>query len=407
MLLKKNVETYGVLFSFYLLLLFIPVFKKAVPYAILLLILSAIFFLFKKRDWKIEISWKNTSIGWFLLWVLTAFSLLYSKNISHGLFDLEVKLSMIIFSLLFLFKTLRELLLQNIKNIFKIWIFATTLSIFFHVGKSLYNFLSIHPSLDEFFYAFLSRSFHPSYLAMYVLVAMVFIIEMYQQQIKPFASKTLTFVLLLLHGIFIFLLSSKANLLAFGIVSMILFQFFLKKRQWFLILTFLGSLAFLIILSKTQNIFMGRIAEIKYATTQAKKGTVETYSSTSERIVIWKSALELIYKHPLFGVGSGDVNDELNTKYIERNFILGAQRSFNVHNQFLQNWLCCGILGIGLLLYVMGLHFWQSIEHKNLSHFLFAMIIFLNLMFESMLETQSGVVFIVLMSVLLSSRKYP
>jgi len=230
---------------------------------------------------------------------------------------------------------------------------------------------------------------------------------MYQRQIKPFTSKTLTFVLFLLHSIFLFLLSSKANLLAFGIDSMILFPIFLKKRQWFLILTFLGSLAFLIILSKTQNIFIGRIAEIKNVTTQAKKGTVETYSSTSERLVIWKSALELIYNHPFFGVGSGDVNDELNTKYIEHNFILGAQRNFNAHSQFLQNWLCCGILGIALLLYMMGLHFWQSIKHKNLMHFLFALIIFLNLMFESMLETQAGVVFIVLMSVLLSSRKYP
>jgi O-antigen ligase len=65
----------------------------------------------------------------------------------------------------------------------------------------------------------------------------------------------------------------------------------------------------------------------------------------------------------------------------------------NSHNQFLQTFLALGLPGILLLLSLFVFPIINSLKTKNYILFCFLVIVFLNFLTESMLETISGVVF--------------
>lgn len=114
---------------------------------------------------------------------------------------------------------------------------------------------------------------------------------------------------------------------------------------------------------------------------------------TNERILIWRSSLEIVDENPVFGVGTGDVKDVLLKKYEENHITAAAVKRLNAHNQYLQT--CIALGGVGLLILILCLIFpaIYAIRNHDLLYFLFLMLIFLNLLFESMFERQAGIVF--------------
>ena len=118
--------------------------------------------------------------------------------------------------------------------------------------------------------------------------------------------------------------------------------------------------------------------------------------STSTRIQVWSTTWNLIQKQPLLGTGTGDVKDELIKSYRASGFNFAADHQFNAHNQFLQSWLALGIFGLFLLasLFIIPIvSFWRK---KELLMIIFLVVSYFNLLVESMLEKQDGVVFFAL-----------
>jgi len=65
----------------------------------------------------------------------------------------------------------------------------------------------------------------------------------------------------------------------------------------------------------------------------------------------------------------------------------------NAHNQYLQTMITLGIIGLIVLLLNLILPALYSMEQKHYLYLVFLILIGFNLLFESMLETQAGVVF--------------
>ena len=102
-----------------------------------------------------------------------------------------------------------------------------------------------------------------------------------------------------------------------------------------------------------------------------------------ERLIVWKSAMEIIKNHPIFGVGIGDVRTELVKEYIRIGEDKLEKESFSFF-----------LLVFGSLIFI-------AINERNLMLGLFIIMIIIFFMFETVLYRLAGVSFFSLFSFLL------
>lgn len=116
-----------------------------------------------------------------------------------------------------------------------------------------------------------------------------------------------------------------------------------------------------------------------------------TESSTGARMLAWEASWETIQANPILGVGSGDLSNELDNFYLENNYEKLYEKSLNSHNQFFETWGKNGFIG---LLSILAMFFYAVSKGENKFYLLLVLLIWSNMMMESMLQTQSGIVFI-------------
>jgi len=118
----------------------------------------------------------------------------------------------------------------------------------------------------------------------------------------------------------------------------------------------------------------------------------EAPNSITMRKVIWESAGEIISAHP-WGVGSGDANDALKEKYIEKNLLRPLNENLNAHNQYLQTTIATGIPGLILFIVAMLSALWAAVLKPDYGYLLFLILFLFCIITESMLESEAGVIF--------------
>ena len=131
-----------------------------------------------------------------------------------------------------------------------------------------------------------------------------------------------------------------------------------------------------------------------------KTGRVKN-SSFFQRLTLWQNGWEIFVSHPVLGVGTGDVADEVEKNLSERHSEL-AGTGMRTHNQIITFLFTFGIVGFGI---IVVMFVWAIKKHRLLSSAVFvaylciALVSFLG---EDTLETEAGVVFFALMFSLLS-----
>jgi O-antigen ligase len=127
--------------------------------------------------------------------------------------------------------------------------------------------------------------------------------------------------------------------------------------------------------------------------------------SILERIEYWKNARAIIKENWIFGVGTGDINDEIQTMYVKRNSPLNEDRRLRAHNSYLTFWMTFGILGLCYFVFMQLAFFRQQWNSKNLLGLLFITIAAVTFLFEDTLETQMGITYFSLFYALFSNTK--
>jgi O-antigen ligase len=379
------------------LVFFMPIHGKILPSLIFLMVLNWIIegkfmnipSVFRERHRRLTFSFSA-------LYIFYIIGMFYSRNVDYGLFDLEVKLSLILFPLIF--STLdKDFPFQDLmKNVFKAFIAGCFAASLILVGIALYYYMSSRdPSV--FFYTHLSRFIHVSYLSMYLNLAVsilaYFLIR--KEQHLTFKIRLLLFLLLCGFSMMIFLLSSKAGIFSLLFISLISVLFFLivHRQIWkgifLLILTGLIFYAGFSFLPSTAE----RFKKTESALSGQKNTSSEQMESNSERLVVWKAGFEVIRKHPVFGVGTGDVKDALLSEYQKEKKILVYNMRLNAHNQYLQTYIALGIPGILLLMILLAFPGWIAFRRIHFVYFCFLAVFAFNILVESMLEVQAGVIY--------------
>jgi O-antigen ligase len=115
------------------------------------------------------------------------------------------------------------------------------------------------------------------------------------------------------------------------------------------------------------------------------------FNSTSLRFGIYNCAIQKIKESPIFGYGLGDVQDELTKCYEEKSELL-TEIVYNSHNQYLSFFLSSGVFGFLTLLFTMFSILTTAFKRKNIILMSITLFFIIIMMFENILERQSGVI---------------
>ena len=378
-----NTVKYKANYYLFLLLAFIiPLERKLIPPTIILLFVSSLIngsFRFKEKKGILLLA---------LLYVVYVLGLLYTTNFKYGLFDLEVKLSLLIFPLItFISKIEIREIANKILNSFIDGCFVASLLSLISAGIQYYLYNDIH----SLFYGDLALYGHSSYIALFLCFssALIYIRNILQNNVIKFSLKDS--FLLGLFSIMIFFLLSKTGIISilfihFGFIGYLIIKnkLYLKGTAVLVLIStllFTGYKVFPEVNNRFNELFSTVFGESK-----------ELNSTSSIRTEIWKTSISILVQHP-FGVGTGDVKDVLVENYMDSELNYAAEKELNAHNQFLQTALGTGILGFLVLVTMLFLPLYYSIKNKEPIYIVFLGLIIINFLTEAMLETLAGVVF--------------
>ncbi len=190
----------------------------------------------------------------------------------------------------------------------------------------------------------------------------------------------------------IFLLSSKLNLFLLGLMLMVLILYIGRaaKRMaiaWILIgAMVIGGIAAVYNLSYLK--WRLDVTELK-----EYQGEQDNNNGLAIRVLMWKSALELIAERPLLGYGLKGARLEELEKFREKNFMLGYTEGYHSHNQFLETTLMTGLPGLVLFTGMLVLVFFRAFRFRNLPLLLMAVHFLLQSLIGSPFEVQQELVF--------------
>lgn len=383
----KSVAGNLLFYSSLLVAFLIPLSHKITIYAIMLYVLS----------WLLSGQWVYTAktacknsvfIVLIIFFLLHLIGLFYSSNMNSGWFDIEVKLSMVLFPLVFFMSDLFTDEKRKIQLL--TFVIGTVLAMILCIGSAVYKYYSNNE--NNFSYMKLSIFHHPAYFAMYICFSAAIILKykLYSDLIIKTSFEILLLILIILFAAFIYMLSSKAGIMVFFITLFTISApaLFKKKNRIFAALVMMFAV-FQIWFSLTQNV---RFESVSKSVTTAEQN-ITTEESNGVRVLIYETAFDIIKSNYAVGVGTGDIKDVLMNEYKKRNMTGAYQNQLNAHNQFLETFIGQGIIGISLLLLLFLIPFISSIKTKNWLLMTFIFIIALNFLTESMLNTQAGVVF--------------
>jgi lipopolysaccharide/colanic/teichoic acid biosynthesis glycosyltransferase len=378
-----------------LLVFSLPLYEKASAWLAAAVVIVRVF---DKNVWSdARQAIKNTlavfMMAYFLLHVAGTF---YSANLSYAWFDLQIKLPFLLFPLLLMIPLQKQGALRVLKKSF---ITGCTTVALLCLILGVISYSKSHDRFD-FFYMQYSRFLHVTYFSMYLNLCILFLIhDIIICEDKKYQG--LRLALLIFLFINVILLSARTALFTCFITA-VFYSVMLSIEQKMLKKTYKAIALLLILLAATAwygNRIYNRFEEVSEVLQGPKTEEKITppsatgYNSVSIRVELWSASWELIKENILFGVGTGDIKDELEKKFTEKKFFYGAEKKFNPHNQFLHTGVMLGLAGGVLLILMLAVPAFQSLKNKNYLFVAFIAIVFLNCLTESILEVQKGVLF--------------
>lgn len=365
-----------------LLAFLIPLERKLIPPVIILLFVSSLLngsFKFKEKKGILALA---------SFYVTYAVGLIYSSNFKYGLFDMEVKLSLLLFPLVFFISKIdMKKVADNILNSFIDGCFVA--SILSLVSAAIQYYLYV--DFNSFFYGELALYGHSSYMALFLCFssAVIYIRNIKQNNAVKFPLKDV--FMLALFSLVIFFLVSKTGIISILLIHFGFIGYLIIKNKLYL----KGTVALVLI---STLLFAGykAIPEVNnrfnelFNTVLSER--VDKNSTSAIRKEIWQTSVNILVQHP-FGVGTGDVKDVLIENYTEVGLNYAAEKELNAHNQFLQTALATGVLGLLVLLVMIIYPLYYAIKNKHIIYIIFLCLMTINFLTEAMLETLAGVVF--------------
>lgn len=402
-LIPRNLYT----FCLAVLCFVIPLYQRGVL-SLLIAVLFVITIVGIKRSRKIE--WLNIVMSGLGIFTLIALSLLWTESVDVGIKSVETKLALVFLPLIIgLNSPLKQ---KDFRLLTLSFISGLVLAALIMLSKAFS--ISIDTGdYSHFYYTKLSGKFHTSYLSMYYLVGICILLFKEGELVGRKWAEIVFKITPILFLLMIALLSSKAGMLATVVVLLLkVFQSLKSDTRAASIVYTVSLMAVFISVVLAIPSSSQRISAVVGFTAVADKPISEDEilntkrNSTETRIIVWKSALNIMMTHPM-GVGVGDSKDALLDEYENRGEFYIRHKKYNCHNQFLETGVTSGWFGILFLTIMILFLLYRSQKTTDWLLFSITTVITINLLTESMFERQSGAVFIALILSILIFRELP
>ncbi|TQD40760.1 O-antigen ligase family protein [Haloflavibacter putidus] len=265
-------------------------------------------------------------------------------------------------------------------------LFAISVLVFSFLGLLKIIYLHQLQLVNKIFYESYAQALkiHSTYYSLLVVIAFTYYINRflsYTRKNKKILYFSATIYLLAIA----FLLSARIGLITILIISV--FSFFKQRKNIGKKTLILFGLVFLGI---SAIFFTGGYAAKRISNTVFKN---EAGKSDSEnRLVLWQNVICAYKKGPsnLLGGGLEKSQSRLNQCYKESGFF-GYENKYNAHNQYLQNLMENGVIGLLIIFSILASVLYFSFKHDLIYLQYISFIFILFFVTESVLERQLGI----------------
>ena len=380
--------------------LFLPL-RNDISGVILFLLIFICLLEFKKTMSIIKQSIKNKFLILFVsLFLLHIVGLIHTTNFNYAFKDIDIKLPLLIFPFLIVGRKIEMKTIYFILNGFVIGCLIGSLGAFYN---AIQLFLKTD-NISEMLYEGMQFMMHSSYFALYLTFSIGYLFLRLDNKNLFSKKNILSFLLLFFFVLVVIFLNSRAGILGL-VISFFFFMIYViiekKEKLFYFFISILLAIS-LFIFSSSVELF-NRFKPINSEETflAITSDSVSNINTMDLRMAIFTVGIKLFKENPIFGHGTGDINDVLINGYNKEGFIKGYNRKYNCHNQFLQFLLAFGLIGLLIFLVVLFLPTAYAFSVKNYLYIFFILILCFNFLFEAILETKAGVEFYAFFNVLL------
>lgn len=337
-----------------------------------------------------------------LFFLIHVISLFFSTNKEEAWHMVERRVSFI--AIPFLLSGYRPSL-KEIRGILLSFVSAVFIALSICLLIAFSNYMETK-AINVFFYHALSAPLETGavYLACFVLIS-IHILLFFRKTIPTY----LFLIFLFAFIISMFLLNSKMMLvlLVISFVVYVLMQISNKKA---LLLTFaliVSMITVTVLLPQSRSRFEFELQSNTQVLSQDTFRYDTPFTGSTLRLTLWKFSQEIVKENNamLMGVGSGDYQNLLNKKYIEKGIYTGNPQlndtgyiGYGPHNQFVETYLYIGLLGLVTLVGIFAILILKLIKKRNYLLLQLCFIFGAFLLTESALSTQKGIVVFTLLS---------
>lgn len=338
------------------------------------------------------------------VFALQAIGLLYTTNISAGYFMLEKKISFLLIPLFLLPRLSKGALDFNLffKRIGYIGVFGSLALLLIAVFRKFV----LH--YDKAFYFESFRSFegfapiHYVYFALFFCCGSLFLIEsVFSELVKKRYGYFFLAAVFIYAACIMTLVSSKTGILAFVVCSIILLYFKVPNKKAFTlsIAMILICLSVLFYLNQTtrERFLSGLSHDLTIFTVEGLPKGLE-FTDLNMRLVFWKISITHLFRDNLFltGVGTGDVQDYIDSLFVLSQYQITGYLGWNSHNQWIYTLVQLGVLGIISMLLLFLYPLFMSLRNSNVKFLIFLISSLAFSLTEAIFEVNKGIVFFVL-----------
>lgn len=329
-----------------------------------------------------------------LYFAIYIIGILYSHNQRKAWNELNAKLSFLLLPAIILSEKISREKMFKILLFLKYWLFFFALFLLFKQvvldQRSLWTLAYF--SLKDV------TNIHQWYFSQFYFLALLLVL--YQIHEKSINNKVALLEIIFILFFIVLLSAGPTILMSFAIVF---FSIFFLVKNWYIKFVILLALFLGFYLVKDTYFLKKKIHRITHIEWNLEKNIQKhalvfsseftDYNTLELRLIKWHLASNIIKNNFFTGVGSGDSQDLLNKSYKEIQFQNGIKFHYNAHNQYLEEGMRFGLIGILLFLYFLGNSLVLAYKQGNL--FLVALILFIALsaLIESVLARFHGVVF--------------
>lgn len=334
------------------------------------------------------------------LFILQLIYLLFSDNLSEGIFLTEIKLTIFIFPLVFSICG-HILTKEEHFKILDAFLFGILLSLCYCFGHAFYLQLTIG-LLPVNWALFSDTLLDPSgishvYFGIYCAFGISLLVYKQLQFGKLSKLNLLELSVMILFMVFVV---PKMALLALfvSLIYMIVSnrEQLSKTALTYILIMFLLFFACVFLLPKSYQ----RIRQFTFG--YARENMVNDINNYSaNRTAPLYCSLDLLKDNWISGFGVGELQSQMNIWYKEHG--LDQLVNYNTHNQYLDYILTFGILGLLLLLFNLGYSFYLSFKYNLRIYSVLTFILSLSFLTETVLGSNKGVIFFAFMNSLFMS----